>query len=85
MIDHIVFDPTNPKTIYAAGWGLYHDDEGDVFRSDDGGTTWKALAGSARQVDPRAGHGAQRSQHAGDRRSGWRVPLAGCRSHLGDE
>jgi len=46
VIDHIVFDPTNTKTIYAAGWGLYHDDEGDVFRSDDGGATWKVLAGA---------------------------------------
>src|SRR5271165_1331054 len=45
VIDHIVFDPTNPLTIYAAAWGLYHDDEGDVFRSDDGGATWRALAG----------------------------------------
>ena len=45
VIDHIVFDPTNPNTIYAAGWGLYHDDEGDVFRSDDGGVTWKSLPG----------------------------------------
>ena len=33
VIDHVVFDPTNTKTIYAAGWGLYHDDEGEVFRS----------------------------------------------------
>ncbi len=46
VIDHIVFDPTNPKTIYAAGWGLYHDDDGDVFRSDDGGATWKMLPGA---------------------------------------
>src|SRR5450631_2674314 len=46
VIDHIVFDPTNTKTIFAAGWGLYHDDEGDVFRSDDGGTTWRALPGT---------------------------------------
>jgi photosystem II stability/assembly factor-like uncharacterized protein len=46
VIDHIVFDPTNTKIIYAAGWGLYHDDEGDVFRSDDGGTTWTALKGA---------------------------------------
>jgi photosystem II stability/assembly factor-like uncharacterized protein len=45
VIDHIVFDPTNTTTIYAAGWGLYHDDEGDVFRSDDGGVTWKSLPG----------------------------------------
>ena len=46
VIDHIVFDPTNTKTIYAAGWGLYHDDEGDVFRSDDGGLTWNELKGA---------------------------------------
>jgi len=46
VIDHVTFDPTNTKTIYAAGWGLYHDDEGDVFRSDDGGTTWKQLEGA---------------------------------------
>jgi len=46
VIDHIVFDPTNTQTIYAAGWGLYHDDEGDVFRTDDGGATWRALPGT---------------------------------------
>ncbi len=46
VIDHVVFDPTNTKIIYAAGWGLYHDDEGDVFRSDDGGVTWTALPGA---------------------------------------
>jgi len=46
VVDHIVFDPTNTKIIYAGGWGLYHDDEGEVFRSDDGGVTWKALAGA---------------------------------------
>lgn len=46
VIDHIVFDPTNTKTIYAAGWGLYHDDEGDVFRSDDGGASWTMLEGT---------------------------------------
>ncbi len=46
VIDHIVFDPTNPATIFAAGWGLFHDSEGDVFRSDDGGHTWRALEGA---------------------------------------
>ena len=45
VFDHIVFDPTNPATIYVAGWGLFHDTEGDVFRSDDGGKTWRALPG----------------------------------------
>ena len=46
VIDHVVFDPTNPKVIYGAGWGLYHDDEGGVFRSDDGGATWRELTGA---------------------------------------
>ena len=45
VIDHIVFDPTNPATIYAAAWGLFDDNEGDVFRSDDGGRTWQELMG----------------------------------------
>ena len=43
VLDHIIFDPTHPATIYVAGWSLYHADEGDVFRSDDGGHTWKIL------------------------------------------
>jgi len=46
VIDHIIFDPTNTNIIYAAGWNLYHDDEGEVFRTDDGGATWKALPGA---------------------------------------
>ncbi len=45
VIDHIVFDPTDTKIIYAGGWGLYHDDEGEVFKSVDGGATWNALPG----------------------------------------
>lgn len=45
VIDHIVFDSANPATIYAAGWGLFHDSEGDLFRSDDSGRTWRALEG----------------------------------------
>jgi photosystem II stability/assembly factor-like uncharacterized protein len=43
VFDHIVFDPTNPATIYLAGWGLFNDNEGGVFRSDDGGKSWKEL------------------------------------------
>jgi len=45
VFDHIVFDPTNPATLYAAAWGLFNDNEGGVFRSDDGGRTWRELAG----------------------------------------
>lgn len=45
VLDHIIFDPSHPATIYVAAWSLYNADEGDVFRSDDGGRTWKALPG----------------------------------------
>ena len=45
VLDHIIFDPTNPATIYVAGWGLFNDTEGGVFRSDDGGKSWKELPG----------------------------------------
>ena len=43
VLDHIIFDPTHPATIYVSGWSLYNADEGDVFRSDDAGHTWRAL------------------------------------------
>jgi len=46
VFDHIIFDPTNSATIYVAGWGLFNDNEGGVFRSDDGGKTWKLLPGT---------------------------------------
>jgi photosystem II stability/assembly factor-like uncharacterized protein len=45
VLDHIIFDPSHPATIYVAAWSLYNSDEGDVFRSDDSGRTWHALAG----------------------------------------
>jgi photosystem II stability/assembly factor-like uncharacterized protein len=45
VLDHIIFDPAHPATIYVAAWSLYHADEGDVFRSDDGGHSWRALPG----------------------------------------
>ncbi len=46
VFDHIIFDPTNPATIYVAGWGLFNESEGGVFRSDDAGKTWKELPGA---------------------------------------
>ena len=45
VLDHIIFDPNHPATVYVAAWSLYNADEGDVFRSDDGGKTWRALPG----------------------------------------
>jgi photosystem II stability/assembly factor-like uncharacterized protein len=44
VVDHIVFDPEHPDTVYAAAWSV-ETNGGDVFRSDDGGRTWRALAG----------------------------------------
>ncbi len=43
VLDHIIFDPTHPATVYVAGWSLYNNDAGDIFRSDDGGHTWRTL------------------------------------------
>ncbi len=45
VLDHIIFNPQHSSTIYVAGWSLYNADEGDVFRSDDGGHTWRSLPG----------------------------------------
>lgn len=45
VLDHIIFDPTHPSTIYVAAWDLYDNNAGDVFRSDDGGRTWRTLPG----------------------------------------
>jgi len=46
VFDHVIFDPTNPNTIYAGAWGLFGDNDGGVFRSDDGGHTWRELMGA---------------------------------------
>jgi photosystem II stability/assembly factor-like uncharacterized protein len=45
VFDHIVFDPTHPATVYAAAWALFDDNDGGVFRSDDGGLSWRELMG----------------------------------------
>jgi len=46
VVDHVIFDPTNPATMYAATWGLFGESEGGVFRSDDSGRTWRELMGA---------------------------------------
>src|SRR5271166_3462174 len=46
VLDHIVFDPISPATIYVAGWDLFDDNEGGVFRSDDSGRSWHELMGA---------------------------------------
>jgi photosystem II stability/assembly factor-like uncharacterized protein len=42
-IDCIVIDPRNTKTIYVGAWAVGRSKEGGVFRSEDGGETWKLL------------------------------------------
>jgi photosystem II stability/assembly factor-like uncharacterized protein len=44
VVDHIVFNPQHPETVYAAAWSV-ESNGGDVFRSDDGGRTWRVLPG----------------------------------------
>jgi photosystem II stability/assembly factor-like uncharacterized protein len=43
VLDHIAFDPQNPKTMYAAAWSLENQQSGDIFRSHDGGKSWQTL------------------------------------------
>ncbi len=43
VVDHIAIDPTHPQRIFAAAWSVLNNSEGGVFRSEDGGLTWKDL------------------------------------------
>jgi photosystem II stability/assembly factor-like uncharacterized protein len=43
VLDHVVFDPQNSKKIYVSAWSFQNQQEGDVFRSHDGGKNWEAL------------------------------------------
>jgi len=44
VLDNIEIDPTNSKVMYVAGWSI-EGKTGEVFRSKDGGHTWKSLDG----------------------------------------
>jgi len=46
VLDHVVIDPSNPKNIYVAAWNAQApNSDGDLFRSQDGGTKWDAAPG----------------------------------------
>jgi len=45
VLDHIIVDAATPRRIYVAAWNAQSPaDDGDVFRSKDGGKTWDLLA-----------------------------------------
>ncbi len=43
IIESIVVDPTATDTLYAAVWMLENDREGGVYKSTDGGVTWRNI------------------------------------------
>jgi photosystem II stability/assembly factor-like uncharacterized protein len=42
VLDRVVFDPAKQGVVYVAAWSV-ENTTGDVFRSNDGGKTWKTL------------------------------------------
>jgi photosystem II stability/assembly factor-like uncharacterized protein len=45
VLDHVVFDPQNPKKLYVSAWSFQNQQAGDVFRSHDGGKNWEPMPG----------------------------------------
>src|ERR1041384_5049027 len=45
-IDHIVIDPRNPNIMYVGAWAVARDEQGGVFKSEDGGSRWTVLDGT---------------------------------------
>ncbi len=44
VLDHIIIDPTNSKTIYVSAFSIEDEHSGDLFRSHDGGKNWEPVA-----------------------------------------
>jgi photosystem II stability/assembly factor-like uncharacterized protein len=45
VLDHIAFDPQDPKIIFVAAWSVANQQAGEVFRSHNGGKSWEAIPG----------------------------------------
>jgi photosystem II stability/assembly factor-like uncharacterized protein len=45
-VDCIEIDPSRPSTIYVGVWSLTRDEQGGVFKSEDGGDHWSSLEGT---------------------------------------
>ncbi len=43
VLDHVVFDPSHPGTIYVAAWSVESGDRGELFRTRDDGRTWETI------------------------------------------
>ncbi len=81
VLDHIIFDPNDSRTIYVSAWSAERNEVGELFRSRNGGKSWTSLSGmkgkSIRSLamapsDPKvlvagALDGVYRSNDAGDR------------------
>jgi photosystem II stability/assembly factor-like uncharacterized protein len=44
VLDNIAFDPTDSKIVYIAAWTMDTVNDGDIFKSKDGGKSWNKLA-----------------------------------------
>jgi len=44
VIDHLAIDPQSPNKMFAAAWSVENQQEGDLFRSNDGGQSWETIA-----------------------------------------
>ncbi|HWO02777.1 MAG TPA: YCF48-related protein [Blastocatellia bacterium] len=47
-VDSIVIDPRNPRVVYVGVWPVGRDQEGGVFKTEDGGDHWKVLEGTSK-------------------------------------
>jgi photosystem II stability/assembly factor-like uncharacterized protein len=45
VLDHIVFDQHNPKTIFVSAWSVQDQNAGDIFRTHNSGKDWESLPG----------------------------------------
>jgi len=45
VVDHVIFDPNDSRTIYVAVWSATNNEVGDLFKSHNGGKSWTSLSG----------------------------------------
>src|SRR5260221_9999098 len=44
VLDHVVIDPNNSRIVYVAAWNAQSPNNGDLFRSTDGGRNWETIS-----------------------------------------